>query len=275
MAFEQVVFGNERTVTEKFVTWFKADQYDWCRIRFESDHFPYPPPRKWYSSADGWVFHGTSLSTVQLILGEGLKAGYGHHRKNGRTVQGHFFITGPDTAECVHEAKDRATLTRCSEWDRYKVPSGWSVPCVVAFRLDKELLLELKSIGIQCNKSAFEATPGTILNREFLLSSAVHVYFVYEELQNYVRLHRYTEGMPNYVAALQTLMICGGREVGNGNGTKRAEPLAWTHPKRKSMVASCGKSVVFEELPQPGWVRSDGGFWFCRKCYNRKFYFWN
>ena len=170
--------------------------------------------------------------------------------------------------ECLLEARDRATVTRCTEWQRFQVPSGWSVPCVIAFRSYGLSLVSLGSIGRQCKKSANEAVPGTVLPRETLQRSSVHLYILRDEFLNYTKLHRYLEGEPNYVAALQDLMICGGCEVLNDDGTKRPEPLAWAH---RQMFPSCGRAVVFASLPMEGWVKTGGKLWFCRRCYSRHF----
>ena len=142
------------------VTWSGAARHkDWLRYTHSED----AAPLQLFESGCGWVFHGTPLSVVWKILREGMRAGDGHHYKNGRTIRGHFFIVGEDLPECLQQARDRASVGRCTEWCKFKVPSGWSVPCVIAFRQPKEELVQLGEVG-NCQKVALEGASGGVLN---------------------------------------------------------------------------------------------------------------
>ena len=232
---------------------------DWLRYSSSNETLPVSH----YNSAQGWVFHGSPLSLVWKILQEGMRAGNGTHYKNGRSVQGHFFIIGADLRECLQHARDRATVTRCTEWRKFKVPSGWSVPCVIAFRYSPEELVRLGSVG-SCRKAALEGRPGAVVNVQDMLNRSFHVYFRLQEFYAYRELHGITDGVPvdsdSCRRRLLPYMICGGR---------RGDPLAWASADRK-MPPSCGRCVPLHALrSRHDWLISSSGFWYCTECHSR------
>ena len=206
-------------------------------------------PPEWYESGVNWVFHGTSLSIAWRIFRMGLQAGHGQHGKNGRTVRGHFFITGQNLDECLLRARDRATVTRCTEWTTWGVPSGWSVPCVIVFRYPAHDLVTLGSVG-SCNKSALEGMPGDLIRIEEMMSRSCHLYVLRDEIENYRQVQ--------LIQGLQSHMMCGGRQ---------GDALAWA---KRGMSPSCGRCVPLGRLPQNGWVQSNQKIWYCTACYARK-----
>ena len=205
-----------------------------CTIWTEdADGYPLDPtPPRWLRNGDGWVFHGTTLSIAQRILTKGMVAGPATHYFNGRSLQGFFVITGPNIADCLMEARDRCKCPRCPEWQRYGVPSAWSVPCVVAFRSQViQPLVHYQPIGPNhSTKSCFECPPGTVLGRNQILANHAQLYVVEEEYNNFLWLHQYTHAKPNPVLAMNDLMMCGGKEERDKKkrGSRYALPLAWS-----------------------------------------------
>ena len=254
-------FGANLPSADPNVRWTgTAVHADWLRYSLSNE----TTPVHLSNSGQGWVFHGCPLSIVHKILREGMVAGDGQHYKNGRTVKGHFFIIGDNFRECLQHARDRANVLRCTEWKQFKVPSGWSVPCVIVFRYPREELVRLNRVGWSCYKSANEGLPGDVLSLNTLLGRSLHVYFRLGELKAYRELHRISDGAQvDYDSCrlrLLPYMICGGR---------LNDPLAWASNDR-NMSPSCGKCVPVDSLwNRSDWHRSGGGFWFCAECHSR------
>ena len=277
-SFAQFIFDSEnaKIVGVEHRQDGRAYQFFRCSIWTEdADGYPLNPTSpKWLRTADGWVFHGTTLSIAQRILTKGMVAGPATHYFNGRSLQGFFVITGPNIADCLMEARDRCKCPRCPEWKKYGVPSAWSVPCVVAFRSQViQPLVHYQPIGPNhSRKSCFECPPGTVLGRNQILANHAQLYVVEEEYNNFLWLHQYTHAKPNPVLAMNDLMMCGGKEEFDGwTLTWYASPLAWSEEPRQ-MYASCGRVVPFNSLPTEGWIRTPKKkYWFCRACYYRNF----
>ena len=239
-------------------TWIGVSSHkDWLRYTHSAD----AAPSEWFEHGSGWVFHGTPLSVVWKILREGMRAGEGHHYKNGRTVRGQFFIVGEDLLECLQHARDRASVVRCTEWCKFNVPSGWSVPCVIAFRQSREELVQLGKVG-NCEKVALERTSGFVLKVDDLMRRSFHMYFRLQEMLAYRKLHELTDGVPMDPAAcvsrLKSYVICGGM---------CGKPLVWA----SKVPASCGRCTLEKNLLMESdeWHQAISGVWRCRECYFR------
>ena len=220
-----------------------------------------------------WVFHGTPLSIARSILNEGMRVGTGHHRHNSRTLNGNFFIQGIQLAECLIEARDRATVSRCRQWGQHgKVPSAWSCPVVIAFRFPAERLATLDHVG-WVKKMCLQGEIGeTQLDANNLFARSVHIYFRLEELMAYTQLHRITE---IDIRGLERYMICGGHATWDNQAEKWiADPLAWATAKNH-VPPSCGRHILMSQLStateHSSWIRSKKAFYFCAQCYNRRF----
>ena len=105
-------------------------------------------------TAREWLMHGTTLSQSQSIIRDGFRIGTGEHAKNGRRVFGIFVVSGGPPRIRFALARDRATATRCSEWQGW--PSYWSVPIVLALPYGGDDITHLHSLGSEgCVKAAW------------------------------------------------------------------------------------------------------------------------
>ena len=107
--------------------------------------------------------HGTTLSQSQKIIREGFRIGTGEDAKHGRRVWDIFVVLGGPPRIRFALARDRATATRCSEWQGW--PSYWSVPIVRAIPYGGEDITHLHPLGSEgCVKAAVELPREAVVN---------------------------------------------------------------------------------------------------------------
>lgn len=197
-----------------------------------------------------WVCHGCPLSIAYRILRGGLIAGKGHHLKNGRTVRGHFVVTDGRFGECLQEARDRSTTSRCTEWQHGHV-SAWGVPVVLAFDY-RGVVANLKTIG-RCQKAAIECEVGHKISVQELHYMSISLFIQPIELARYTRVQGLHEG-----GILGNYMFCGGTDK---------NPLDWAS-EDNNVQATCGRICEKECLRTRDcpFQRTNRKRWRCSRC---------
>ena len=149
--------------------------------------------------------------------------------------------------------RDRSHSNRCEEFQLLKFPSGWTVPCVLAWQpWPGTHANHLERFHDGCWKSCIPADIGTV--RAMPHKCAVFVNAA--ELGKYVQLQRLTPSNHLY-------MMCGGKSWRND---KCVDNCHWAKDSN-NMPPTCGNVVLITEMrPDGGWSRKDSGCWFCGSC---------
>lgn len=208
------------------------------------------------------VTHGTTLSNAHTILRSGIRVGFGHHAHHGLQMHGWFCIADGPIDDRIQAARNRSTANRCLEFQRKNWPTGWTVPCVLAWHpWEDTRVIHLTHFADGCWKSCIPAMVGT----QRLLPHDMSLIINYRELQAYTVLQ---EIQPHS----ELWMICGG---------KHRYPNYWA-ADGNNMAATCGNCIRIDELLSENssslWRRMRGSkVWFCPDCdanFSRPI-FWN
>ena len=200
--------------------------------------------------------HGTTLSQPQPIIREGFRIGIGQHAKHGRRVWGIFVVSGGPPRIRFALARDRATATRCSEWQGW--PSYWSVQMVLALPYGGEDITHLHRLGPEgCAKAAVELPREAVVN----LSDADVMLIVDPAAADRYKDHESLQQL----GKAYVVMICGGRQFGDGI----LDVLHWSR-EGVTMPPSCGRYILLADLGRgegTGWRRSlKAKVWTCPAC---------
>ncbi len=208
-----------------------------------------------------WVMHGTTLSQSQSIIRSGFLIGTGEHAKNGRRVCGIFVVSGGPPRRRFALARDRATASRCSEWQGW--PSSWSVPVVLAMPYGGDGITLLHPLGSEgCFKAAVE-----LPSAEVVMLRDVDVMLIVDP----AAANRYKELESLQEQGLaDDVMICGGMQrYGPTDGDDTLDVLYWSR-ENVNMAPSCGHYIRLADLREgadTGWSRSKKAkVWKCPAC---------
>ena len=205
---------------------------------------------------DRFVTHGTPLSIAYAVLRDGIRVGRGEHSKNGRPMHGFFCIDGGSVRNRITHARDRSTSSRCLEFQNNMWPTGWTVPCVLAWEPwpDSEVS-HLQKFKDGSWKSCIPSDIGIQRSMPYNMNLIINA----QELRSYVAL----QGIQ---LQAQLYMVCGGRTKWDAAGTEQHDSLYWA-ADRNNMPPSCGRCILAFALGTSAWRRKkQSGVWFCPSC---------
>ena len=237
----------------------------------EADDFKesmFPDPHNWTARCIGevyvfmrgslghhWVAHGTPLSTAEQILRDGIVVGSGEHSKNGRPMHGWFCMAGRSAHHRIANARDRSTSNRCLEFQLNKWPTGWTVPCVLAWEPWPDTKVShLKQFADGCWKSCIASNKGTQRHMPYNMALIINS----AELRSYSVLQ-------DIQPEAQLFMVCGGKTWLDAHGEEQSDSTYWAADSN-NMPPSCGRRMLASALSTSDWSRKKSHVWFCRSC---------
>ena len=221
---------------------------------------------------DQFVTHGTPLSIAHAILHDGIIVGPGQHSKNGKPMHGVFCMQGGPPSDRITHARNRSTPSRCFQFRINKWPTGWTVPCVLAWKPwpDTEVS-HLQQFTDGCYKSCIrskldsamcaglEAVAMNIGNQRhmpynmslFINSAEVDSYRVLQDIQ----------------PESQSYMVCGGKTWWNAETKTHEYDSTYWAATSNNMPASCGRCIPMSKLWTSDWTRKRRSkVWYCPDC---------
>lgn len=232
----------------------------------------FPDPHKWTATRSGDVYvftrgppllhgnfvtHGAPLSIAYNILRQGIRVGSGEHAKNGRPMHGWFCMDGGSARDRIHNARDRSTSNRCLEFQQKQWPTGWTVPCVLAWEPWPDTAVShLERFTDGCWKSCIASDIGTQRDMPDNMSLIINR----EELGSYIDLQ-------NIEPEAYFYMVCGGKTRTDADGKEQLDSTYWAADSN-NMPPSCGRCILASALRNSGWSRKKSKVWLCRSCNN-------
>ena len=202
-----------------------------------------------------FVTHGTPLSIAYDILREGIRVGCGKHAKNAKPMHGFFCMDGGSARNRIANARDRSTSNRCLEFQVYNWPTGWTVPCVLAWEPWSDTnVSHLTQFADGCWKSCIPSDIGTQRHMPYNMSLIINA----QELRFYTVLQD--------IQLEAQYMICGGKTWWDAHGTEQCDPIYWASDNNNT-PPSCGRCIFVSALPTSAWTKTKGSkVWFCPSC---------
>ena len=240
----------------------------------------FPDPQNWQARCIGNVYvfmrgnlgnrfvtHGTPLSIGYIIIRHGIRVGLGEHSKNGKPMHGWFCVSGGSARHRISNARDRSTSNRCIEFQKNMWPTGWTVPCVLAWEPWPDTRVStLVEYADGSWKSCIASNIGTLRDMPYNMCLVING----QELRTYSILQ-------NIQPEAQLYMICGGKTWYDARSREHRDPTYWAADDN-NMPPSCGSSILVSALPTSDWIRKKKSkVWFCPSCIANSCYpaFWS